>query len=86
MFSLESPQRGDSYEYADYTISQYKKENLPKLSQICIYGIFPGDLKTSSKRAISVRAIEVLLYMDADRDAEHLSRANGFPTFDCNRV
>ena len=35
MFSLESPQRGDSNEYVQYTISQYKKENHPKLSQIC---------------------------------------------------
>ena len=40
MFSLESPQRGDSNEYTQYTISQYEKENHPKLSQICSYGIF----------------------------------------------
>ena len=39
MFSLESPQRGDSNEYTEYTISQYKKENHPQLFQICIYGI-----------------------------------------------
>ena len=25
VFSLESPQRGDSNEYIEYTISQYKK-------------------------------------------------------------
>ena len=39
VFSLESPQRGDSNEYKQYTISQYIKENHPKLSQICNYGI-----------------------------------------------
>ena len=39
MFSLESPQRGDSNEYTQYTISQYKNEIHPKLSQICNYGI-----------------------------------------------
>ena len=32
VFSLESPQRGDSNEYTQYTISQYKKETHPKLS------------------------------------------------------
>ena len=35
VFSLESPQQGDSNEYTQYTISQCKKENHPKLSQIC---------------------------------------------------
>ena len=39
VFSIESPQRGDSNEYTQYTISQYKKTNNPKLSQICNYGI-----------------------------------------------
>ena len=29
---------------------QYKKENHPKLSQICSYGIFPRDSKMSSKQ------------------------------------
>ena len=39
MFSLEAPQRGDSNEYTQYTISQYKKEIHLELSQICNYGI-----------------------------------------------
>ena len=39
VFSLESPQRGDSNEFTQYTISQYEKENNPKLSHICSYGI-----------------------------------------------
>ena len=39
VFLLESPQRGDSNEYTQYTISEYEKENHPKLSKICSYGI-----------------------------------------------
>ena len=39
VFSLESPQRGDSNESTQNTISQYIKENHPKLFQICNYGI-----------------------------------------------
>ena len=38
--SLESPQRDDSNEYTQYTISQYKNENHPKLSQICNHWIY----------------------------------------------
>ena len=40
VFSLESPHRGESNEYTHYTICNIKKENLPKLSQLCSYGIF----------------------------------------------
>ena len=39
VFSLESPQWGDSNDNTQYTISQYIK-NHPKLSQVCNYGIF----------------------------------------------
>ena len=39
MFSLESPQRGDSNEYTKYTNSQYEKEIHLELSQICNYRI-----------------------------------------------
>ena len=67
MFSLESPQRGDSTEYTQYTISHYKKENHPKLSQICNYGIFSkglnNELETAVVNYISVRATEGLLYV-----------------------
>ena len=52
MFSLESPQRGDSNKYTQYTISQYKKENLPKLSQICNYGICSKGLKYEFETAV----------------------------------
>ena len=52
MFSLESPQRGDSNEYTQYTIFQYKKENVPKLSQICNYGICSKGLKNEFEAAV----------------------------------
>ena len=45
VFLLESPHRGDSNEYTQYTIFNIKKENHPKLPQICSYGIFPRDSK-----------------------------------------
>ena len=44
MFSLESPQRGDTNEYTQYIISQYKKEYHP-ISQICNYGICSKGFK-----------------------------------------
>ena len=67
VFSLESPHRGDSNEYTQYTIFNIKTENNPKLSQICSYGFLfkwtPERFRNShGKRAISVRATEVLLY------------------------
>ena len=40
VFPLESTQRGDSNEYTQNTISQYKKENHPKLNKICNYRIW----------------------------------------------
>ena len=52
VFSLESPQRGDSNELAQYTIFQYKKENLPKLPQICNYGICLKGLKNEFEIAV----------------------------------
>ena len=43
VFLLESPHRGDSNEYTQYTILHVKKENHPKLFQICSYGfLFQG--------------------------------------------
>ena len=67
VFSLESPHRGDSNEYIQYTIFNTKKENHPKLSQICSYyygillqGTQEGVRNSHGKQAISVRAIEVL--------------------------
>ena len=51
VFSLESPQRGDSNKYTQYTISHIKKENHPKLSQICSYGICSKGLKNEFETA-----------------------------------
>ena len=67
MFSSESPRRGDSNYYTHYTIFNYKKKvslNYPKSAAM---GIFIGTQErvrdSRGKRVISVRAIEVLLYV-----------------------
>ena len=52
MFSLESPHRGNSNEYTQYTVSQYEKENDPKLSQICKYGTFSKGPKNEFETAM----------------------------------
>ena len=70
-FSLVSPHLGDSNEYTKYTIFSIKKDIHPKLSQICNYGIFfegtPERVRNNrDKRAISVRAIEVLPYNETN--------------------
>ena len=52
VFSLESPHRGDSNEYTQYTIFNIKKENHPKISQICSYGIFTKGLENEFERAV----------------------------------
>ena len=52
MFSLESPQRGSSNEYTHYTISQYEKENDPKLSQNCKYRTFSKGPKNEFETAV----------------------------------
>ena len=39
VFSLESPHRGDSNEYIQYTIFNINTKDHPKLSQICSYEI-----------------------------------------------
>ena len=70
VFSLESPQRGDSNEYTQHTIFNIKKRkitlNYPKSAAM---GFFQGTEKlvrnSHGKRAINVRAIEVLLYFQA---------------------
>ena len=66
VFSLESPHRGDFNGYTQYTIFNIKKENHPKLSQICSnVSLFQGTQErvrnSRGKRAKSVRAIEALL-------------------------
>ena len=66
VFSLESPHRGDSNEYTQYTVFNVKKEK----SRLIISNLQPRDFflgtqervrNSHGKRAISVRATEVLL-------------------------
>ena len=67
MFSLESPHRGDSNECIQYTIFNMNKKNTLNYPKSADMGFFPRDSRMSSnirgKRAISVRATEVLLDM-----------------------
>ena len=51
MFTLESPHRGDSNEYTQYTIFQYEKStlNYPKSAAM---GIFSKGLKNEFERAV----------------------------------
>ena len=52
VFSLESPHRGDSIEYTQYTIFNMKKEEHHTLSQICSYGIFSKGLKNEFETSV----------------------------------
>ena len=52
MFLLESPHRGDSNEYTQYTIFNMNKNKHPKLSQICSYGFFSKGLKNEFETAV----------------------------------
>ena len=49
VFTLESPHRGDSNEYIQYTIFQYEKKNTLNYPKSAAMGIFPRDSRTSSK-------------------------------------
>ena len=50
--SLESPHQDYSNEYTQFSISQYEKENNPKLSQSCSFGIFSKGPKNEFKTAV----------------------------------
>ena len=70
VFSLESPHRGDSNEYTQYTIlSSYIIKmkitlNYPKSVAMGFYSNgLEGVWNSQRKRAINVRAIEVLQYL-----------------------
>ena len=52
VFSLESPHRGDSNGYTQYTISNTRKENHPKLIYISSYGIFSEGLENVYETAV----------------------------------
>ena len=67
VFSLESPHRGDSNVYTQYTIFITKMKITPDYSKSAAMGFFLGPQErvrnSHGKRAISVRATEVLLYL-----------------------
>ena len=50
VFSLESPQRGDSNDYTQYTISQYKMKIIINYAKSATMGFVPRDPRTSSKK------------------------------------
>ena len=49
LFSLESPHRGDSNEYTQYTIFNIKKRIALIHPKYAAMGLFPRDSNTSSK-------------------------------------
>ena len=67
MFALESPHRGDSNENTQYTIFNMNKKNTLNYPKSAAKGFFQGTQErvrnSRGKRAISVRAIEVQLYI-----------------------
>ena len=85
VFSLKLPHRGNSNEYTQYTIFNTKKENYLNYPKSTAMGFFFSSkgLNSYGKRAISVRAIEDLLYflssfrklgyyIDSWRDFQHI--------------
>ena len=96
MFSLESPHRGDSYEYTQYTIFNIKKKvtlNYPKSAAMRFFqGTEERVRNRCVKRAISVRATERLLCCLEDKERAscfvvNLVTANNFaPLFNCMPV
>ena len=68
VFSLESPHRGDSNEYTQYTIFNVgNKITLNYLKSAAMGFMFQGTQErvrnSRGKRAVGVRATEVLLYV-----------------------
>ena len=66
LFSLESPHQGNSNEYTEYIIFKIKKKitlDYPKSAAMVFFlGTQEQVRNRHGKRAISVRAIEVILY------------------------
>ena len=52
VISFDLPQRGDCNEYTQYSISEYERENQPKLSQICSNGICSKGPKNEFETAV----------------------------------
>ena len=51
VFPLESPHRGDSNEYTQYTIINIKKKITLNYPKSAVMGFFPRDSRTSSSQA-----------------------------------
>ena len=66
VFSLESPHRGDSNEYTQFTIFSIKTKSPLIIPTLQLWDFFQGTQErgrnSRGKRAISVRATENLLY------------------------
>ena len=52
VFSLESPPRGDSNGYTQYTIFTMKKKNSINCPKSTAMGFFPRDSRTSLKQSL----------------------------------
>ena len=80
VFSLESPHRGDSNKYTQYTIFNIKKKNTVNYPKSAALRFFQGAEErvrnNRGRRAISVRATEVLLYMLTGPDKSKPRRAS----------
>ena len=63
VFTLESPHRGDSNEYTQYTIFNMNKKNTLNYPKSAAMGCFSKGLKNEFETAVVNEAIEVLLYM-----------------------
>ena len=67
MFSLESPHKGDSNVYTQYTIFIIKRKSPQIILNPQLWDFFPGTQErvrnSHGKCAISVQATEVLLYL-----------------------
>ena len=65
MFSLDSPHQGDSNEFTKHRVFNIKQKIILNYPKSVVMGFFQGTEErvrnSHGKRAISVRAIEVLL-------------------------
>ena len=70
VFTLESPHGGDANEYTQCTIFNMNMKNTLNYPKSAAMGFFQGTQETvrnsRGKRAISVRAIELLLYIEVN--------------------
>ena len=67
-FALESPHRGDSNEYIQYTIFNIKKKITPNYPTFEAIGFCSKGLESEFETAVVIRATEVLLYIKRGDD------------------